>query len=95
MERRPAIYILTNRPNGTLYLGVISNLPQRCHQHQHNLLSGFTSRYNLHRLVYFETHETMNIAIAREKQLKSGSRRNKVNLIEGSNPTWRDLTDEL
>ena len=94
-ERLPAVYILSNKPNGALYIGVTSNLVQRVWQHKVHAAKGFTDRYNLNKLMYFEVHETMVDAIAREKQLKSGSRLKKLKLIESQNPTWKDLYAEL
>ena len=91
MVRLPAVYIMTNKPNGTLYTGVTSNLPGRVWQHKHRLGGRFTRRYAPHLLVYFETADTMTAAIQREKQIKSGSRRRKVRLIENMNPDWKDL----
>lgn len=91
----PCVYILTNRRNGTLYAGVTSNLVQRVWQHKAGFVDGFTKRYGLHRLVWFEVHETMESAIAREKQLKAGNRRRKLELVESRNPGWRDLYDEI
>ena len=88
---QPAIYILASRLRGTLYVGVTSNLIQRIWQHKNNLALGFTQKYGVHTLVYFELHATMVNAISREKQLKAGSRAKKVALIEGLNPTWSDL----
>ena len=94
-EKHPCVYILTNHRNGTLYTGVTSNLPQRLAQHQNNTVDGFTKQYNTHTLVYFEQCETMETAIAREKQIKAGSRRKKLEIIEQNNPLWRDLTSEI
>ena len=91
MYRQPAIYILTNRPNGTLYTGVTSNLPQRIWQHKNKIAKGFCSKYNLTLLVYFELFEDMYHAISREKQLKAGSRQSKIRLIENFNKDWKDL----
>jgi putative endonuclease len=91
----PCVYILASARRGTLYVGVTSNLPARVWQHQHHVVDGFTQKYNVHRLVWFERHDTMQDAIAREKQLKAGNRARKVALIEASNPTWRDLTTLL
>ena len=91
----PAVYIMANRKHGTLYTGVTSALVQRVHQHKLSATGGFTSRYGCRLLVYFEVHADMRSAIAREKQIKAGSRRNKIELIEGSNPDWRDLYDEI
>jgi putative endonuclease len=94
-DRLPAVYLLTNRPYGTLYTGVTSNLPGRVWQHKNKLVAGFSARYNLTRLVYFEIYEDMYQAISREKQIKAGSRRKKLALIRTKNPQWRDLYDEI
>ena len=88
---QPAIYILANRPHGTLYVGVTSDLIQRVWQHKNNLAEGFTQKYGIHTLVYFELHATMFEAISREKHIKAGSRAKKVALIEAANPSWNDL----
>jgi predicted GIY-YIG superfamily endonuclease len=93
--KAPCVYIVANERNGTLYTGVTSNLHQRAYQHREGLLPGFTARYGCKTLVWFELHERMGEAIAREKQIKAGSRRKKLALIEALNPTWRDLYDEL
>ena len=93
--KRPAVYIMASRPNGTLYAGVTSNLPQRAYQHRTGTVPGFTARYYCKLLVWFEAHETMDAAIAREKQIKGGSRAKKLALIEAGNPTWRDLFGEV
>jgi putative endonuclease len=93
--KQPAIYILANRRNGTLYTGVTSNLLQRICQHKQDLEAGFSQTYQTHLLVYYELHETMYDAIAREKQIKAGSRAKKLQLIESMNPEWLDLYDEL
>ena len=91
MNRHPAIYILTNRKNGTLYTGVTSSLPQRIWQYKNKVTDGFCKKYNLTQLVYFELYEDMYQAISREKQIKSGSRKAKIQLIEVNNKEWRDL----
>ncbi|MEN9683230.1 MAG: hypothetical protein RLZZ427_981 [Pseudomonadota bacterium] len=91
----PAVYIVTNARNGTLYTGVTSNLPQRIAQHRTGTFTGFTKRYACTRLVWFELHATMLHAIMREKQIKAGSRRRKLDLIEDVNPLWRDLFREI
>jgi putative endonuclease len=91
MDKQPAIYIITNKPNGTLYIGVTSNLQARVWQHKSRLIKGFTTKYNLDKLVYFELHVDMYTAISREKQLKERSRRAKIGLIERDNPGWVDL----
>jgi predicted GIY-YIG superfamily endonuclease len=95
MTRQPAVYIVASSRNGTLYTGVTSNLPQRIWQHREDIVRGFTSRYKCKVLVWYELHTTMPYAIAREKQIKGGSRKKKLALIETMNPTWRDLYDEL
>jgi putative endonuclease len=89
------VYIMTNRPNGTLYVGVTSDLSRRVGQHREGLLAGFTKRYGLKRLVYAEPHEDMRRAIQREKTLKHWPRAWKVRLILASNPEWRDRTDQI
>jgi putative endonuclease len=86
------VYIMTNRPNGVLYIGVTSNLARRVWEHRENLIGGFTCRYNLHRLVYAERHEDILSAIQREKTMKHWSRAWKLDLIVGQNPRWTDLT---
>src|SRR5271167_1754633 len=95
MPRAPCVYIVASDRNGTLYTGVTSNLPQRIYQHREGLLAGFTRRYNCRRLVFYEFHERMAEAIAREKQIKGGSRAKKMALIEAANPQWRDLYGDL
>ena len=95
VTRQPAVYILTNKHWGTMYVGVTSNLVQRIWQHRHDLLAGFTREHGLHRLVWFEIHESMYAAITREKQLKKWNRAWKVNLIRSRNPQWWDLWDEI
>ena len=92
---QPAIYILASQPRGTLYVGVTSDLMARVWQHKNNVIDGFTQRYGVHMLVYFELHGTMYEAIVREKQLKAGSRAKKTALIETLNPDWRDLYPDL
>ncbi len=86
------VYIMTNRPNGVLYIGVTSNLPRRIWEHRENIVAGFTSRYNLHRLDYAERHEDIRAAIQREKTMKHWSRAWKLDLIAGQNPEWNDLS---
>ena len=95
MTKQPAVYILANRAKGTLYIGVTSHLVQRIWQHRTNQVEGFTRRYAIHRLVYFELCEDMLSAIAREKQLKNWKRAWKIQLIEHSNPKWLDLWDSI
>ena len=91
----PCVYILASKRNGTLYLGVTSNLVQRIWQHKNDFVEGFTKRYGVHTLVWFEPHESMESAIAREKAIKEWNRVWKLELIEKGNPTWRDLYDEI
>jgi putative endonuclease len=81
--------------NGTLYIGVTSDLIKRIWEHKNNLVDGFTKRYGVHLLVWFELHENMNAAIEREKNMKEWKRAWKLNLIEKSNPDWRDLYDDI
>jgi len=91
----PTIYILANRRNGTLYTGVTSDLAKRVYEHKHGMKPGFSSRYSCKRLVYYEVAETMENAIAREKQIKKGSRAKKLKLIESINPNWQDLYSDI
>ena len=95
MDKQPAIYIMTNRHDGTLYTGVTSDLPARIWQHKTGITAGFCAKYNLTRLVYFELFEDMYTAITLEKQIKAGSRRAKIALIVKVNPTWKDLYPEI
>lgn len=94
-EKIPCVYILANRKNGTLYTGVTSNLKKRIFEHKNNVTEGFTKRYNIHNLVYYEVAETMFSAIEREKQIKAGSRQKKIKLIEIDNLNWNDLSAEI
>jgi putative endonuclease len=93
--KQPAVYILASRPNGTFYVGVTSNLPQRIWQHRNDAVEGFTRKYGVHLLVYFELRDDMTTAISREKQLKHWNRAWKIALIEQTNPTWRDLWPDI
>ena len=92
---QPAVYILASERNGTLYIGVTSNLVQRIWQHKSDLVEGFTEKYGVHSLVYFELLDDMFQAITREKQLKKWNRAWKLALIEKQNPTWQDLWPTL
>jgi putative endonuclease len=94
-ERQFYVYIITNWKNTVLYTGVTNDLKRRVYEHKEKLVEGFTKRYNLTKLVYFEVAETAEAAILREKQVKAGSRQKKVELVEGLNKTWSDLYDEL
>ncbi len=93
--KQACVYILANCPHGTLYVGVTSDLVARVWQHKNKALDGFTKKYGVHQLVWFEQHATMEAAILREKQLKAGSRVKKIALIEVANPEWKDLYDGI
>ncbi|MGH8617407.1 MAG: GIY-YIG nuclease family protein [Burkholderiales bacterium] len=93
--KQPCVYILASKRNGTLYVGVTSDLIKRVWEHKEDVVPGFTRRYGVHRLVWFKVHETMDAAITREKQLKEWQRQWKLKLIEESNPDWRDLYSEI
>jgi putative endonuclease len=95
MEKQPCVYILASQHKGTLYIGVTSNLVKRCWEHKTTLVDGFTKKYAVHCLVYYELHDDMASAITREKQLKKWNRVWKCRLIEKSNPEWRDLWKEI
>jgi putative endonuclease len=95
MERDPAVYIMASGFHGTIYSGVTSNLLQRIHQHREGTFGGFAAEHGCKRLVWFEAGGSMEGAIAREKQLKNWRRAWKVALIEGTNPTWRDLAEDF
>lgn len=95
MEKQPAVYILASKRNGTLYIGVTSDLVKRIWQHKNNLADGFTKQYQVHLLVWYELHYTMVSAITREKRLKNWKRKWKLDLIEKKNPNWRDLYDDI
>jgi putative endonuclease len=95
MERQPSVYILASKQNGTLYVGVTSDLTKRAWEHRNDLADGFTKKYRVHRLVYYEMHADMLSAITREKQLKKWNRSWKLELIEEKNPEWKDLWDEI
>ena len=90
-EEQPAVYILASAKNGTLYTGVTSDLVKRIWEHKNNLVDGFTKRYSVHDLVWFELHDTMDSAINREKNIKEWKRAWKLKMIEKDNPAWRDL----
>jgi putative endonuclease len=89
------VYILASKKNGTLYIGVTNNLLKRVYEHKNNLVKGFTSKYSVHHLVYYETTESIESAIIREKQMKIWKRNWKIELIESINPKWNDLYIEL
>jgi putative endonuclease len=94
VEKSPCVYIMASRRNGTLYTGVTSDVHGRISEHKQDLHEGFTKRYSVHVLVYYEMHETMDAAIRREKQIKEWRRAWKIRLIESMNPKWIDLFDE-
>ncbi len=89
------VYILTNKRNGTLYIGVTGDLPTRVYEHKNDFVEGFTKRYGLHTLVYYEAGEGQEGAVQREKQIKEWRREWKIALIEGVNPEWNDLYNEI
>jgi putative endonuclease len=93
-EKHPAVYILASKRNGTLYTGVTSDLARRVWEHKSDLVEGFTQKYGVHMLVYYEWHDDMRSAIIREKQIEKWNRTWKLRLIERENPEWRDLSDE-
>ena len=95
MDREPCVYLLARASHSTLYTGVTSNLVQRIHQHRNGATGGFTAKYGVERLVWFETHETMDAAIHREKQIKRWPREYKYELIAVANPQWRDLAEDF
>ena len=95
MNRQPAVCILASKRNGTLYVGVTSNLKKRIWEHKDDLVGGFTRKYHVHRLVWYELHEAMEYALIREKRLKNWRRKWKLQLIESSNPEWQDLYAEI
>jgi putative endonuclease len=94
-QRNPAVYIMANKQNGTLYTGVTSNLIKRVYEHKNAALHGFTEKYGCKLLVFYEIYENMLDAIAREKQIKAGSRKKKLLMIEKMNPEWCDLYHDL
>jgi len=95
MMKQYYIYILASKRNGTLYIGVTSDLVRRVYEHKNDLVEGFTKQYQVHSLVYYEVTESVESAIAREKQLKKWHRDWKIRLIEKGNPEWKDLYEEI
>jgi putative endonuclease len=93
--KQPCVYIMASKRHGTLYTGVTSTLPKRAFEHREGLVEGFSAKYGCKILVWYETHESMIEAIAREKQIKAGSRAKKIALIEALNPEWKDLYESL
>jgi putative endonuclease len=92
-ERNYSVYIMTNEWNTVLYTGVTNDLQRRVYEHKEKLVEGFTKKYNIGKLVYYETTDNVESAIVREKQIKAGSRKRKVELVEGVNPKWSDLSE--
>ena len=95
MDKQYFVYILANKRNTVLYTGVTNNLKRRVYEHRKKLVSGFTKKYNVYKLVFYEITNSIEAAIQREKQIKGGSRQKKIDLINGMNPGWRDLYEEL
>jgi putative endonuclease len=95
MQRSPCVYLLASTRNGTLYCGVTSDLVARLHHHREHVVSGFTKRYGVTRLVWYEQHTTMESAILREKRIKKWNRAWKLELIDAMNPSWRDLWPDI
>ena len=95
MEKQPCVYLLASQRNGTLYVGVTSNLPKRVWEHKSKFVKGFTEKYRVDKLVWYELHGTMESAIQREKNIKNWKRRWKLEIIEAMNPDWKDLYEEL
>jgi putative endonuclease len=95
MNKQPAVYILANKKNGTLYVGVTSGLVKRVWEHKNKVVKGFTERYGIHQLVWYELHDTMESAIERENALKNWKRAWKLELIEKTNPNWNDLYESI
>ena len=95
MAKTPCVYVLASTRNGTLYVGVTNDLMRRVYEHREDLAEGFTKRYGVKMLVYFEPHETIEAALQREKNIKHWSREWKIDLIVANNPDWRDLYDEI
>ena len=95
MPKQPCVYILASKRNGTLYVGITSDLVKRIYEHKNDFVDGFTKEYAVHALVYFELHDDMQAAIEREKQVKKWKRAWKLALIEKQNPQWRDLDPDI
>ena len=95
MDKQYYVYIMTNKNNTTLYTGVTNDLPRRVFEHKSKLVKGFTRKYKINKLVFYEVYADIINAITREKQIKGGSRAKKVQLIEEKNPSWNDLSSEI
>ena len=89
------VYIVASRQNGTLYIGVTNNLVRRVYEHKNDLVEGFTKKYGVHRLVYYEQYQDITLAVQREKQMKKWNRQWKINRIQEQNPDWKDLYDAI
>lgn len=95
MDGNYYFYLLTNKHNTVLYAGFISDLIRRVYEHKNHFVKGFTKQYNIEKLVYYEVYEDRDAALAREKQIKAGSRKKKIDLINKTNPEWRDLYNDI
>ncbi|MBR4140689.1 MAG: GIY-YIG nuclease family protein [Campylobacter sp.] len=95
MQNQYYVYILFNNKYGSLYVGITNDLKRRIYEHKQKFIKGFTARYGIDKLGYFEMTDSVESAILREKQLKAGNRKHKIDLIESINPSWRDLYDEV
>ncbi|MFC1863394.1 GIY-YIG nuclease family protein [Thermodesulfobacteriota bacterium] len=95
VDKQPEVYILASKRNGTLYIGVTSDLVKRIWEHKNNIVEGFSKHYNVNQLVWYELHDNMESAILREKRLKDWKLQWKLNLIESTNPGWHDLYDSI
>lgn len=95
MNNNYYVYILTNKMNTVLYTGITNNVEKRIFEHKSKCFKGFTAKYNVNKLVYFETYSDIYEAIQREKQIKNGSRQKKIDLIQSLNPRWKDLADDM
>ena len=94
-EKQYFVYIMTNKRNTVLYTGITNDLKKRVHEHKTKLVEGFTKKYNVNKLIYYEASRDVESAILREKQIKGGSRAKKIGLVDGMNPAWRDLFNDL
>jgi len=95
MEKQYYVYIMTNKRNTVLYTGTTNDLKKRAYEHKEKLVEGFTKKYNINKLIYYEVSNDVESAISREKQIKGGSRAKKINLVNSMNPEWKDLYDDL
>lgn len=95
MEKQYYVYIMTNKRNTVLYTGITNDLKKRAYEHKEKLVEGFTKKYNINKLIYYEVSNDVESAISREKQIKDGSRAKKINLVNSMNPEWKDLYDDL